>query len=36
VCQALRAPGSKVTLAQETRAGGGGAFSGSIRTTPVK
>lgn len=28
-------PGSKVTLAQETRAGGGGAFIGSRRTVPV-
>src|SRR4051812_32463652 len=36
VCHALRAPGWKVTLAQETRAGAGGAFSGSIRTAPVK
>jgi hypothetical protein len=35
VCQAVRAPGSKVTLAQDTRAGAGGAFSGSIRTVPV-
>src|SRR3954449_11730373 len=35
VCHALRAPGSKVTLAHETRAGGGGAFNGSIRTVPV-
>src|SRR6202023_2308093 len=36
VCQAVRAPGSKVTLAQETRAGSGAVFSGSIRTPPVK
>src|SRR4051794_5074612 len=35
LCQAVRAPGSKVTLAHETRAGGGGAFNGSIRTVPV-
>jgi hypothetical protein len=35
VWHALRAPGSKVTLAHDTRAGGGGAFSGSIRTVPV-
>jgi uncharacterized membrane protein YeiH len=36
VCQAERAPGSKVTLAHETRAGAGGAFRGSMRTVPVK
>src|SRR5262249_5663226 len=36
VCQFERAPGSNVTLAQETRDGAGGAFSGSMRTLPVK
>jgi len=36
VCQAVRAPGSKVTLAHETRAGAAAVFSGSSRTTPVK
>src|SRR3954451_13334892 len=36
VCQALRAPGSKVTLAPRTRAGAGGSNSGSMRTVPVK
>src|SRR6478609_8888319 len=35
VCQFDRAPGSKVTLAHEWRAGAGGALSGSIRTVPV-
>src|SRR3982751_2825450 len=35
VCQAVRAPGSNVTLAHETRAGGGDECSGSIRTVPV-
>src|ERR1700738_3419723 len=35
VCHALRAPGSKVTLAQDTRDSAGGAFNGSIRTLPV-
>ena len=36
LCQALRAPGSNVTLAHETRAGAGGALRGSMRTVPVK
>ena len=36
VCQAVRAPGSKVTRAMATRAGSGGLNSGSIRTVPVK
>jgi hypothetical protein len=36
VCQAERAPGSKVTLAHETREGAGALLSGSIRTVPVK
>src|SRR5690242_15149409 len=36
VCHADRAPGSKVTLAQRTRAGSGASNSGSIRTLPVK
>src|SRR5437763_6657956 len=36
VCQAVRAPGSKVTSAIDTRAGSGGLLSGSIRTLPVK
>src|SRR4051794_40609758 len=35
VCQAVRAPGSKVTRAPATRAGSGGLNSGSIRTVPV-
>src|SRR6266480_3167667 len=35
VCQAVRAPGSNVTLAQATRAGSGAWNSGSIRTVPV-
>jgi hypothetical protein len=35
VCQAVRAPGSKVTLAPVTRAGAGAENSGSIRTVPV-
>src|SRR5438034_11445805 len=35
VCQAVRAPGSKVTLAPVTRAGSGASNSGSIRTVPV-
>src|SRR5262245_1258166 len=35
VCQAVRAPGSKVTLAPETRPGSGASNSGSIRTMPV-
>ena len=35
VCHAVRAPGSKVTLAPTTRAGAGGLNSGSIRTVPV-
>src|ERR1700712_4426205 len=36
VCQAVRAPGSKVTSAIATRPGSGGAFKGSMRTVPVK
>src|ERR687884_990225 len=36
VCHAVRAPGSKVTRAIDTRAGSGGLLSGSIRTVPVK
>jgi len=36
VCQAERAPGSNVTLAQDTRAGADGALSGSILTVPAK
>ena len=36
VCQAVRAPGSKVTLAPATRAGAGALNSGSRRTRPVK
>src|SRR2546429_950809 len=35
VCHAVRAPGSKVTLAPATRAGSGASNSGSIRTVPV-
>jgi len=35
VCQAVRAPGSKVTSAPETRAGSGGLNRGSRRTVPV-
>src|SRR5213595_1177135 len=35
VCQAVRAPGSNVTLAPPTRAGVGASNSGSIRTVPV-
>src|SRR6266581_8917746 len=35
VCQAVRAPGSNVTLAQRTRAGSGASKSGSMRTVPV-
>src|SRR5450432_2367108 len=35
VCQAVRAPGSNVTLAPRTRAGSGASNSGSIRTVPV-
>jgi hypothetical protein len=35
VCQAVRAPGSNVTLAPATRAGSGALKSGSIRTVPV-
>src|SRR5690349_6615351 len=34
-CQAVRAPGSKVTLAQAVRAGAGAVNSGSMRTEPV-
>src|SRR5665811_1509091 len=36
VCHAVRAPGSKVTLAPKARAGAGGLNSGSTRTVPVK
>ena len=36
VCQALRAPGSNVTLPPLTRAGSGAWNSGSTRTAPVK
>src|SRR5208283_4021163 len=36
VCQAVRAAGSKVTLAPKTRAGEGALKSGSMRTEPVK
>src|ERR1700722_13358278 len=35
VCQAVRAPGSKVTSAPATWDGSGGLKSGSIRTVPV-
>src|SRR5438270_7838332 len=35
VCHAVRAPGSKVTVAPETSAGSGAWKSGSIRTLPV-
>src|SRR5215207_2169359 len=35
VCHAVRAPGSKVTLAPATRAGSGALNSGSMRTGPV-
>src|SRR5262249_44393804 len=35
VCQAVRAPGSNVTLAHATRAGSGASNRGSIRTAPV-
>src|ERR1019366_3713873 len=35
-CQAVRAPGSKVTLAPTTRAGSGASNNGSTRTMPVK
>src|SRR6266568_8939626 len=35
VCQAVRAPGSKVTLAPRTRAGAGASNNGSMRTVPV-
>src|SRR4051794_2111552 len=35
VCHAVRAPGSKVTLAPATRAGPGAWNNGSIRTVPV-
>src|SRR5207253_2126746 len=35
VCQAVRAPGSNVTLAPRTRAGLGASNRGSIRTVPV-
>ena len=36
VCQAERAPGSKVTRAADVRPGPAGSKSGSIRTSPVK
>jgi hypothetical protein len=36
VCQAVRAPGSKVTLTTLTRAGLGASINGSWRTAPVK
>ena len=35
VCQAVRAPGSKVTCAPTARAGSGAVKSGSTRTVPV-
>src|SRR4051794_34881771 len=35
VCQAVRAPGSNVTMAPATRAGSGAWNNGSIRTAPV-
>src|SRR5881392_2048858 len=35
ICQAVRAPGSNVTLAPRTRAGSGASNSGSILTVPV-
>ena len=35
VCQAVRAPGSKVTCAPTARAGSGAEKSGSTRTVPV-
>src|SRR5215467_7308012 len=35
VCHAVRAPGSKLTLAHRTRAGLGASNNGSIRTLPV-
>src|SRR5258706_9577561 len=35
-CQAVRAPGSNVTLAPRTGAGSGASNNGSIRTVPVK
>src|SRR5687767_9367594 len=35
VCQAVRAPGSNVTLAPAARAGAGASNSGSMRTVPV-
>lgn len=36
VCHAVRAPGSKLTLAHETLEGAGAVLSGSMRTVPVK
>src|SRR3989440_2829320 len=36
LCQAVRAPGSNVTLAPTARAGSGASNRGSIRTVPVK
>src|SRR5947209_8828030 len=36
LCQAVRAPGSNVTLAPTARAGSGASNRGSMRTAPVK
>src|SRR5919109_3733605 len=36
LCQAVRAPGSNVTLAPTARAGSGASNRGSMRTLPVK
>lgn len=36
MCQAVRAPGSKVTVAPRSRAGDGASKAGSRRTDPVK
>src|SRR5205807_5224929 len=36
LCHAVRAPGSKVTLAPTARAGSGASNRGSMRTAPVK
>src|SRR6266566_5221834 len=36
LCQAVRAPGSNVTLAPATRAGSGAWNRGSMRTAPIK
>ena len=35
VCQAVRAPGSKLTRAERTRAGPGASMIGSCQTVPV-